>query len=529
MRKLIGALALVAMLITVIGSLMASAQVPQESDFDTWEFARTWARTDLPVAEGKVNRTWMWGPGPETHRFTEKYVEAPNGERNVQYFDKSRMEDARWNTTEAPWDVTNGLLSSELITGRMQLGNYTFQQYCPSTVNIAGDPVPVNPTYATFSKLILVPAHGNGSVITATVDKAGNVGDEQSVAKYGVKAVSVGAPTGHTVASVFWDFMNSEGLVYNANYSKYQDHQKLFTNPFYATGYPITEAYWSEVVVAGTLKPVLTQAFERRVLTYTPDNPHGWQVEAGNVGLHYYQWRHEGIGLTDCKGDGHGPDPVHEPKPPVKTPVTHVDLGKCTQFPNESIDELARAVFDKVEAGQLVSDGKRTSAGFHPIYKPSAYAKNSNEGQYSWFFSYCVAMEEGGEFHQWNGADGQFVFRHNDVNAEHVIVIRTTAQFKEQFMDGEKGRASINVKTNPFGQVLFVAKDGSVFCPEEYQENECRASKDGDMLVQVPDEGVFALYVASESPPKTLEVRYHQGPDNRHNGINRMDGAKYTW
>jgi hypothetical protein len=29
------------------------------------------------------------------------------------------------------------------------------------------------------------------------------------------------------------------------------------------------------------------------VLTYTPGNSVGWQVEAGNVGQHYYRWRYE--------------------------------------------------------------------------------------------------------------------------------------------------------------------------------------------------------------------------------------------
>ena len=37
---------------------------------------------------------------------------------------------------------------------------------------------------------------------------------------------------------------------------------------------------------------VLVQAFERRVLTYTPDNAPEWRVEMGNVGQHYYQWRY---------------------------------------------------------------------------------------------------------------------------------------------------------------------------------------------------------------------------------------------
>jgi hypothetical protein len=37
---------------------------------------------------------------------------------------------------------------------------------------------------------------------------------------------------------------------------------------------------------------VLVQCFERRCLTWTPGNPNGWTVEAGNVGQHYYQWRY---------------------------------------------------------------------------------------------------------------------------------------------------------------------------------------------------------------------------------------------
>ena len=49
------------------------------------------------------------------------------------------------------------------------------------------------------------------------------------------------------------------------------------------------------------------QCFERRCLTYTPANPAGWQVEAGNVGQHYYQWRYGGSardGLILFEQDG---------------------------------------------------------------------------------------------------------------------------------------------------------------------------------------------------------------------------------
>jgi len=106
---------------------------------------------------------------------------------------------------------------------------------------------------------------------------------------FNVTAVDVGAPTHPTVASVFWDFMNSSGTVWDGSENV---QAPLFVNPFYATGYPLTEAYWTNVLVGGVAKRVLVQVFERRVLTYTPSNPTGWQVEAGNVGQHYYTWRY---------------------------------------------------------------------------------------------------------------------------------------------------------------------------------------------------------------------------------------------
>jgi hypothetical protein len=87
---------------------------------------------------------------------------------------------------------------------------------------------------------------------------------------------------------VFWHFMNSSGTVYDGGY--YNDY--LFPNPYYATGYPITEPYWVWVPVAGEWQDVLVQCFERRCLSYTPNNPPGWQIEASNIGQHYYHWRY---------------------------------------------------------------------------------------------------------------------------------------------------------------------------------------------------------------------------------------------
>lgn len=144
-----------------------------------------------------------------------------------------------------------------------------------------------------------------GMTIIQTVDRNGTVGADQTLARFGVTAAVHVRETNHTVASVFWNFMNARGTVYVDG--TFRD-DRLFENPFDATGLPLTEAYWTTVLVGGVPKPVLVQVFERRVLTYTPDNPPGWRVEAGNVGLHYYQWRYGQLGARPVTWDTSRPE-----------------------------------------------------------------------------------------------------------------------------------------------------------------------------------------------------------------------------
>jgi len=293
-------------------ALLVSVAAPAAAEqFASQFFFSTWSQTDQPVSAGVVSRTWMWGPSPNTPGLSETYQESPNHQRLVQYFDKTRMEITHPNgDASSIWYVTNGLLAKELITGQLQLGDNTFEPHDPAQVNVAGDANdPNGPTYATFNTLMGYDAIPAGWLLTQTVDRAGHVGTDASLGDEGVTAVDVGAPTNHTVASVFWEFMNSNGTVYqNGNYVD----AMLFDNPFYATGYPLTEAYWTNVLVGGVQKQVLVQVFERRVLTYTPSNPDGWKVEAGNVGQHYYQWRYVDLQQTanppDTGGTATPPD-----------------------------------------------------------------------------------------------------------------------------------------------------------------------------------------------------------------------------
>ncbi|MEZ4521398.1 MAG: S8 family serine peptidase [Thermomicrobiales bacterium] len=261
-------------------------------------FERTWARTDQPVAGGAVSRTWMWGPEANSDIIEEEYAESPGNMRAVQYYDKSRMEITNPDATVVyPWFVTNGLLVVEMVEGNMQVGDASFVDRPPAAVNVTGDPsdeTGLSPTYADIDRYELrsrspLPI---GSTITQRIDGEGMISDDPSLAQQNVTAAErVQVPTiDHSVASVFWTFMNATGTVYEDG--QYIE-DLLFIDPFYATGYPITEAYWSRVPVAGTERDVLWQCFERRCLTYTPGNPEGFLVEAGNVGQHYYAWRYE--------------------------------------------------------------------------------------------------------------------------------------------------------------------------------------------------------------------------------------------
>lgn len=317
------------------------------------EFQRTWQRTDFPVIEDEVNRTWIWGPEANTPVVREPYAEAPGGKRIVQYFDKARMEISTDTELDedSPWTVTNGLLPIELMTGQLQLGDDTFEQHTPAQINIAGDPIepgtPDAPTYAEVAHLMDEPAIDPATTapIIATIDADGNVSSDERFAAQGVTRAYYVEETDHTIASVFWDFMNSEGLIYVDG--AYQTGT-LFPDPFFAFGMPVTEAYWTTVNVDGEPTDVLVQIFERRVATYTPDNPEGWKVETGNVGQHYYHWRYEIIDQ---------PKPEPAPQRPTDCDACELDygLGEVGQPGDEPLPE--GTIIDVLEPYAAVREG----------------------------------------------------------------------------------------------------------------------------------------------------------------------------
>jgi hypothetical protein len=94
--------------------------------------------------------------------------------------------------------------------------------------------------------------------------------------------------THHNIPDVFRTFLNQTGIIYSGG--RYSNGQ-LF-DWVGAFGYPIGDAYWMRTNIAGVAQWSLVQPFERRILTYTPSNTAGYQVEMGNVGQHYYRWRY---------------------------------------------------------------------------------------------------------------------------------------------------------------------------------------------------------------------------------------------
>jgi len=263
-----------ALLVVVIALALAPAVSAEPIEHTAFE--RTWARTDMPLVTRQALRTWMWGPAAASTLLSEPYAESPGGRRIVQYFDKSRMEiNNRDGDRSSPWYVTNGLLASELISGRMAVGDSSWIAREPAVVNVAGDPDDATgPTYATFATLLGTHRTVAGAPIVETLARDGSVASNPWLAQWGATDAEWVSLTGHWVASPFWAFMQSQGVVYEEGvYAT----EPLFENPFYATGYPITDAYWANVKVGGVYADVLMQCFERRCLTYLPTNAPEWR------------------------------------------------------------------------------------------------------------------------------------------------------------------------------------------------------------------------------------------------------------
>ena len=240
----------------------------------------TWQQADGPIAAGDVQRSWVWGPEPLAAT-AEFYRDSPNNTRKLIYFDKGRLDILDdGGDTNSPWFTTGALLVSEMLSGKMQLGEDDFVERETPKIPLTGDLIQQDGvTYASLAPLSTyaddAPSIENavGAELMAVLNAAGEV-DPAGMTAGGVVIGGYSDVTGHNIAAPFVDWARTQ---------PYPD--------LYLLGHPISEPYWIQTQVLGTPKMVLVQAFERRVMTYTPDIPAEWMVESANVGQHYRLWR----------------------------------------------------------------------------------------------------------------------------------------------------------------------------------------------------------------------------------------------
>ncbi len=272
--------------------LLFSGAVARAEPFGEPVFRNRWERADYPVQQGVAQRSWTWGPEPFTRVLREPYADSPNGQRTVQYLDKSRMEITDPNApANNIYFVTNGLLVKEMIEGRIQVGNNQFVQKGEFGANIpiAGDPDNAFPTYGSLIRPYNTPiGYQRGDHVTSVFLREGAGEFPRYAEDAATEIVQIEREFG--IPRAFWNFMNQRGTIYRDG--RFVRNQQIF-DWVYVLGYPVTDAFWTRVRINGVERDVMFQAFERRLLTYTPTNPDPWKVEMGNVGQQYYRWRYE--------------------------------------------------------------------------------------------------------------------------------------------------------------------------------------------------------------------------------------------
>lgn len=244
------------------------------------ELARRWALDDAVVANGGQQRIWYWGSQVLTSG-AEPYTEAAGGKRIVWYFDKARMEIANPSgNPDDPWYITSGLPVDEMIAGFLQVGDHQLVDYRPADIPVTGDAIDptktitysdLRPVATIFGENRSMPRPNE--LVLDTLGKDGVVTKNTRFSTYNVQLGTYHDAKGHNIPKVFTNAIHLNLILYLA-------------------GHPVSEPYWVTVPVAGKTTDVLVQAFDRRVLMYTPSNPSWSRVEWGNVGRHYAQWRY---------------------------------------------------------------------------------------------------------------------------------------------------------------------------------------------------------------------------------------------
>jgi hypothetical protein len=391
-----------------------------------------WDRSDGPVLRQDVDRAWLWGPRPITTS-TEFYPESPSGLRTLVYYDKGRLDilDAESSSGDE-WYAVGGLLVNEMLGGQVQLGDAFFVDRATPNIPLTGDFGQAQPvTYQTLAPFSNAwrgndanvdpaaaserqPGSRSGQPVSARLGGDGAL-DPGAVPDSGVVYGVFDSTTGHNVAGVFEDWTRAQ---------PYQ--------PLYLLGHPISEAYWITTTVNGEERSVLIQAFERRVMTYSPNNPAGWQVESANVGRHYRAWR----GLPEIS------DPEFMPLA-AGLPFGEEVVGSALTW---NLDPFMLAAISKVasegDPRDVSGNGGRGLLGVHPqlheipaleaLVDPAVNADNGARALKFW-------TPDGAESFDWRGVLASY-YGHGNVDWNDLAldgfvynVLETYEDLKEQY------------------------------------------------------------------------------------------------
>jgi hypothetical protein len=253
-------------------------------------FQQRWQQHDQLVASGQASRSWTWGPQPLTGIVQDEYQVPDTLEwrsRNVQYFDKGRMEiNDPEGDADALWYVTSGRLPVDLMLAKTRYRPY--HQWKDSYITAIGDPDNF-PTYLDLQPLYESPGQPRAERLnqpaTDMLEPDLSISRFEEYVRDPATILHQGQ-NGHLVPQAFLDFMNQQGPLL-------RDGRRVYGRiyePLYIFGLPVTPAVWVRAQVGGVSRPVLFQVFERRLLSYNPANSSAFQVEMGNVGAHYYDW-----------------------------------------------------------------------------------------------------------------------------------------------------------------------------------------------------------------------------------------------
>lgn len=353
-------------LIGCVGVYSLAFTADAATGFATLSFQQQWQA-------GEAITPNFWGPlSTARDGQQEPYQQAAGGQRQVQYFDKGRME-------LSGGTVTNGLLASELVRGQVQVGDASFRVKAAPAIPIAGDPDNPSPTYeqlgTTAASLLAAATAQLGGQVTAVIAADGSVAVGGNTGTANIAAFD--EATKHNVPEAFADYRTKAGLL--------------------TIGFAISEPFWSNIKVAGMRTDVLVQVFQRRVLTYTPANPAAFQVEMGNIGVHYYAWRY----LVPASSVLRVPQTVVVPAGAVAGVTGPVETG-IVLTPGISVTLTATGVTDYCGTGTCPSGPNGTCAAtgrplgcFHEGTIADIGSLVAKVGDGQWFFVGAFATVSG--------------------------------------------------------------------------------------------------------------------------------------